>query len=134
MEFTKDELITWFNSKNKEYSINPKSKRRIKNNGPTYKKLEKEYNMLFEKNEILDIETEIKKININNENNNIENKICLYLELKDTKKIKIHEYKILNIQQYKDGCSCEQNINVKLNEKKEIKEDIINILKIKKEE
>jgi hypothetical protein len=134
MEFTKDELITWFNSKNKEYSINPKSKRRIKNNGPTYKKLEKEYNMLFEKNEILDIETEIKNININNENNNIENKICLYLELKDTKKIKIHEYKILNIQQYKDGCSCEQNINVKLNEKKEIKEDIINILKIIKEE
>lgn len=135
MEFTKDELITWFNSKNKEYSINPKSKRKIKNNGPTYKKLEKEYNILFDKNEeILNIEKDIKNINITNENNNIENKICLYLELKDTKKTRIYEYKILNIQQYKDGCSCEQNINIKLNEKKEIKEDIMNILKIIKEE
>lgn len=135
MVFTKDELIKWFNSKTEEYSINPKTKRKIKNNGPTYKKLEKEYNMLFnKKEENYDIETEIKNINITKENNNIENKICLYLELKDTKKIKIQEYKLFNILEYKNGCSCGQIIEIKLNEKKELKEDIINILEIIKKE
>lgn len=124
MEFTKDELIEWNDDKNK----NPRTKMRIKTNGPTYKKLEKEYNILFMKNNNKKNETGIK--NITNKKNDIENKICLYLELKDTKKIKIQEYKILNIIEYKYGCSCAQNIDIKLNEKKEIKEDIINILEI----
>ena len=91
--------------------------------------------MLFNKNEEnYEIETEIKNINITKENNNIENKICLYLELKDTKKIKIQEYKLFNILECKNGCSCGQIIEIKLNEKKEIKEDIINILEIIKKE
>jgi hypothetical protein len=134
MEFTKDELIKWFNSRTKEYSINPKTNRKINNSGPTYKKLEKEYNMLFiENTDNYDFETNIKNINLTDKNN-IENKFVLYLELKDTKKIKIQEYKILNILEYKNGCSCEQKIEIKLNEKNEIKEDVINILKIIKNE
>jgi hypothetical protein len=133
MKFTKDELIKWFNSKSEKYSRNPKTNKKIKNNGPTYKKMEKEYIMLFKKNEEnYEIETDIKNINITN--NNIENKICLYLELKDTKKIKIQEYKIFNIFEYNNGCSCDQKIEIKLNEKKEIKEDIMNILEIIKKE
>lgn len=43
MEFTKEEFIQQYNSKTENYSTNPKTKRRIKKNGPVYKKLEKEY-------------------------------------------------------------------------------------------
>jgi hypothetical protein len=134
MKYTKEELIKWHNFKTETYSINPKTNRKIKNHGPTYKKLKEEYNILIK--EIDDIEENIKALNINiNENvNNIENKFVLYLELKDTRKIKIYEYKILNIKEYINGCSCNQKIEIKLNEKTEIKEDILNILDIIKKE
>lgn len=133
MQFTKDELIKWYNSKTETYSINPRTNKKIKNNGPTYKILEREYNILFEKNVKDTIKKNIKNINLTNENN-IENKLVLYLELKDTKKVKIQKYKILNTDEYKNGCSCNQKIEIKINEKKEIKEDIINILEIIKRE
>lgn len=119
MKYTKEELIKWHNSKTDTYSLNPKSNRKIKNYGPTYKKLEEEYNILIK--EIDNIGENIKTINIKNINN-IENKIVLYLELKDTKKIKIYDYIILNKKEYLNGCSC--------NEKTEIKDDILNILEI----
>lgn len=133
MKYSKEELIEWFNSKNGEYSINPKSNRKIKKNGPTYKKLEEEYNILI--NEI-NLEEKIEKLNINkNENrNNIENKLVLYLELKDTKKIRIYDYMVLNKNKYVNSCPCNQKIEIKLNEKSEIKEDILNILDIIKKE
>lgn len=125
MNYTKEELIEWNNSKKDTYSINPRTNHKISNSGPTYKKLEKEYNILIQ--EINDNSEHIKTSIINNyENlNNIEKKFVLYLELKDTKKIK---------SEYKYGCLCKQKINIKLNEKKEIKEDIINILNIIKNE
>ena len=136
MEFTKEELIKWYNSKTETNSINPKTNRKIKNGGPTYNKLNKEYNSLIKKDESDDdIEISIKNINIEDKkNNNIENKLVLYLELKVTKKVKIQKYKILNTDEYKNGCSCNQKIEIKINEKKEIKEDIINILEIIKRE
>lgn len=133
MKYNKEELIEWFNSKNGNYSINPKSNRKIKKNGPTYKKLEEEYNILI--NEI-NLEDKIEKLDINkNKNiNNIENKLVLYLELKDTRKIRIYDYMLLNKNKYVNGCSCNQKIELKLNEKSEIKEDILNILGIIKKE
>jgi len=133
MKYSKEELIKWFNSKNGEYSINPKSNRKIKKNGPTYRKLEEEYNILI--NEI-NLEEKLEKLDINkNENiNNIENKLVLYLELKDTRKIRIYDYMVLNKNKYINGCSCNQKIEIKLNEKLEIKEDILNMLDIIKKE
>ena len=114
MKYSKEELIKWFNSKNGEYSINPKSNRKIKKNGPTYRKLEEEYNILI--NEI-NLEEKLEKLDINkNENiNNIENKLVLYLELKDTRKIRIYDYMVLNKNKYINGCSCNQKIEIKLN-------------------
>lgn len=125
MKYTKEELIKWHNSKTNTYSLNPKSNRKIKNYGPTYKKLEEEYNILIKK-----IDNIGENININENVNNIENKIVLYLELKDTKKIKLYDYIILNKKEYINGCSCNQKIEIKLNEKTEIKDDILNILEI----
>lgn len=140
MKYSKEELIEWFNSKNGEYSINPKSNRKIKKNGPTYKKLEDEYNILIKDEKIknINLEENFEKLDINknvNKNiNNIENKLVLYLELKDTKKIKIYDYMVLNKNKYINGCSCNQKIEIKINEKIEIKEDILNILGIIKKE
>lgn len=118
MEFTKEELIKWYNSKTETYSINPKTNRKINNDGPTYKKLDKEYSTLIKENKRDDnVEIDIKNIDIeeNKNNNNIENKFVLYLELKDTKKIKIQKYKTLNTLEYKNGCSCDQKIEIKIN-------------------
>lgn len=65
---------------------------------------------------------------------NIEKKIIYFLEkeiyLRDTLKPKIYEYGILKY----DQCNCEQEINIKINEESFIKEDIINILEIIKNE
>lgn len=133
MKYSKEELIKWINSINGEYSINPKSNRKIKKNGPTYKKLEEEYNILIKD---INLEEKFEKLDINkNQNINIiENKLVLYLELKDTRKIKIYDYMVLNKNEYINGCSCNQKIEIKLNEKTEIKEDILNILGIIKKE
>lgn len=128
MEFTKDELIKWNNNKNEGIFVNPRTNAKIKQNGPTYKKLEKEYNILLNNEN-----NKSNKIYIN-ELTYIENKIVIYLNLKDTKKIKIYKYKILDIYEKSEGCSCQQNIEININKNEEIKEDIINILEIIKKE
>lgn len=130
MKYSKEELIEWFNSKNGEYSINPKTNRKINKKGPTYKKLEEEYNILIKE---IDLEEKVD-INKNIDINNIENKFVLCLELKDTRKIKIYDYMVLNKNEYINGCPCNQKIEIKLNEKTEIKEDVLNILDIIKKE
>lgn len=128
MDFTKQELEIWHDNlnENDNFCINPKSNRKIKKNGSTYKKLEKNYIKLINKNNINFIEN---NINIKNKTY-IENKIIDFLKkefyLRDTLKPPIYNFKILE----NDKCNCEQKISIKINEKKYIKKDIENILEI----
>lgn len=128
MFFSENELKKWYNNKN----VNPKTNRKIKENGPVYKKLEKEYESLFN-GDVSDI------IDINNtyyDKNNIEYKINKFLEkeknihLRDSRKPRVYDYKIFKNNQ----CTCDQIIEIKINENEYIKEDIKNILEIVKSE
>lgn len=130
MNFTKDELKIWYNNINGDYSINPKTNRKIKKNGPVYKKIEKEYNKLFKDKNNYDIKNDIN--NDEKDKTNVENKIINFLKreiyLRNTLKKRIYDFDI-----YENGkCKCDQEISLKINETDDIKEDIKNILEIVK--
>lgn len=130
MNFTKDELKIWYNNINGDYSINPKTNRKIKKNGPVYKKIEKEYNKLFKDKNNYDIKNDIN--NDEKDKTNVENKIINFLKreiyLRNTLKQRIYDFDI-----YENGkCKCDQEISLKINETDDIKEDIKNILEIVK--
>lgn len=113
--------------------INPRTYKKIKENSLTYKKLEKEYNIILKDENIVSTE----ELNINKEYNkdDIEHKIKDFLEkqnlnLKDNKKPKIYDYRILKNEE----CSCHREIEIKINENETIKKDIKSILEIIKKE
>lgn len=96
VEFTKNELIIWYNNK----LINPRTNRKIKENRPVYQKLEKEYNIMLKNKDVVNI-IDIEKLNINEKDksknkNNIEYKINKFLEeqiyLRYTQKPKVYDY------------------------------------------
>lgn len=113
----KDKILEWYENKN----INPYTKRKIKENGATYKKLMKLYNKFI-----------LEKINLENDTNNNSEEGCDKLtplesiedidvislnkiwEIKDGKKILVHE-NVDNLVTYKD-----ENNNIHSFEKESI--------------
>lgn len=88
-EFSKDDCVKWQFDK----LFNPKTGRKIKENGPTYKKISKQYNFFFNNNEETKEVEEIEKLNINIKNLQI-NEINNYIPEIKTIYIFTYAYRI----------------------------------------